>query len=219
MIDVWAELQGGSGPVGLWIGKSIVWLYNHLPSFLPEWAKLILLSLPVWFLSAGFVFMSVRARASDSSLLLRQPVWGKDTSAMVRLRPSLTRIFISIDSFILIVIVFGYFQQGYMDGKWWTMGYICSFSILLVVAPLLVWLIWVPRVLEYSESHIRVVTIWRESLEPWNQVKSYGYGTGIFTLRFKHKFQGYQIWSEAYSDSDWGRFTDYLETCLPDREK
>jgi hypothetical protein len=223
MIHVWAELQTGNGPVGLWIVKSIVWLHGYLPSFLPEWAKLILLALPVCLLSAFFVFMSVRAKGSDNSVSsrdrrpVRQPVL-EGASATVRLRPSLTRIFISIDFFLLIAIVVGYFQQGYMDGIWWTTGYICSFSVALVVTPLLVWLIWVPRVLEYSQNHIRVVTILRESLQPWNHVKSYGYGTGIFTLRFKHEFQGYQIWSKAYSNSDWSQFTDYLENRLPDCE-
>jgi hypothetical protein len=222
MIGVWAELQCASGPVGLWIGQSIVWLHNHLPSFLPEWAKWILLSLPVFFLSASYVFVSIRTKASDTSITLRdgQSEFGENTSVMVRLRPSFTRILISIDSFLLIAIVFGYFQQGYIDGKWWTMGYICSFSIPLVVVPLLVWFIWVPRVLEYSETHIRIVTIFRQTLQPWKRLKSYGAGSGIvFVLRFKGELQGYQIMSKAYSDSDWDRFTDYLETCFPNRER
>ncbi len=138
---------------------------------------------------------------------------------MVRLRPSFTRIAVSTDSFLLIAIVLGYFQQGYMNGKWWTTDYICSFSVPLVLLPLLVWFIWVPRVLEYSETHIRIVTIFRNTLQPWKHLKSYGDGPGIvFVLRFKGEFQGYQIMSKAYSDSDWNRFTDYLETCFPNRE-
>ena len=97
-------------------------------------------------------------------------------------------------------------------------GYICSFSVPLVVVPLLTWFIWVPRVLEYSETHIRIATVFRDTLHPWKHVKSYGDSGIVFALRFKGEFQGYQIMPKAYSDSDWDRFTDYLETRFPDRE-
>jgi hypothetical protein len=137
---------------------------------------------------------------------------------MVRLSPGFWRVAASVDRFILIGIVLGYFSEGYLRGHWWTTGYLCSFSVALVVVPLLSWLIWVPRVLEYSEAEIRIATFFRDTRQPWKRLKSYGPSGAVFAFRFKGEFQGYQIMSQAYSKADWNRFTEYLDTRVPGRE-
>jgi hypothetical protein len=122
------------------------------------------------------------------------------------------------DSIVFLGILCGGIKAHFTHDSTWTMGYILSFSVPLVVLPLLVWFVFVPRVLEYSDAQIRIVTIFRDTVQSWGHVKSYGSSTGIFTLRFKHEFQGYQIWSRAYPKADWNRFIDFLETRLPERE-
>ena len=134
---------------------------------------------------------------------------------MVRLKPSFARIAISVDSWILMVIVLGYLRALYIHDPTWTTGYICSFSVLLVLAPSLVWLMFVPRIVEYSDAQVRIATLFRDKIYPWKRLESYGSGS-IFSLRFKHEFQGYQIWSKAYSKEDWSRFTHRLNAEIPD---
>jgi len=57
--------NGRQGPIGRWIGLNILWVHNHLPNFFPEWAKLMLLASPVIFLSAAWVFWSVRQKGAS----------------------------------------------------------------------------------------------------------------------------------------------------------
>jgi hypothetical protein len=107
--------------------------------------------------------------------------------------------------------------QSFRQGHWPDIRAICSFSIPIVLAPILVWLMFVPRLLEYSDEEINLRTLLRKGSYRWRMLDAYGPGRGVFMLQFTGDSGAYQIMSSAYSNEEWSTFRNFLETRFPDQ--
>ncbi len=69
----------------------------------------------------------------------------------MRLVPSFWRSTFSVLCILLLASIACYFFQGYIDHKWWPFTYVISLLIPFVIAPVIVWLVFVPVQLEFTD--------------------------------------------------------------------
>ena len=85
------------------------------------------------------------------------------------------------------VKIAGYLWQGWYQGRWWTVGYMCSLTIPIIAVALFIWFVFVPRNLELSEDRLTIQFPFRAPRElSWNDLRYWGSGAdGILLLQFK----------------------------------
>jgi hypothetical protein len=81
-----------------------------------------------------------------------------------------------------------------------------------------VWFMFVPKLVEFSESEITIATLLGEYSYHWDDLYSYGWGRGVFMIQFSGDRQAYQIFSGAYADQEWSKLTEFLDANYPDRK-
>ena len=136
---------------------------------------------------------------------------------MTRLEPSFLRVFLRVGTLVVAASVIGYLWQGIHEGKWWTLGYIASLAVPVVLMPVAVWFMFVPSFFEYSEEEISLRMLFREGTYAWDMLDAYGPGRGVFMIQFKGDTGAYQILAGAYSRREWQAFRTLLETRFPDQ--
>jgi hypothetical protein len=137
---------------------------------------------------------------------------------MIKPKPSFWRVVLRVGSAVVVFSVIGYFLQGWQEHKWWSLGYIESMSIPVVIMPVAVWFMFVPSWFQYSEEEISLRTILRQGTYAWDMLDAYGPGPNVFMLQFKGDSGAYQIFSGAYPRKEWQAFKKYLEIRFPERK-
>jgi hypothetical protein len=108
-------------------------------------------------------------------------------------------------------------MQGFGQGKWWTLDYIYSLGIPVVLSPVIVWFMFVPRRIEYSDTQITISTLLGTQTYAWSDLYCYGTGRGVYKIQFTGDSQPYQIFAGAYSDQEWSQLVALMNTRFPDR--
>jgi len=139
---------------------------------------------------------------------------------MIYLTRSFVRLLGNILFWMGILIIVGYFWQGYRDGCWWTIGYIASLSLPISIFTIFVWFAFIPKLLAYSDEEFLIDTVFfgKKTLH-WSDLKYYGYGRGmsVFMLQFDDT-RTFQISKLAYTKDQWTAFVSFLETTFPDKK-
>jgi hypothetical protein len=137
---------------------------------------------------------------------------------MTRLTPSFLRVFVKVGLAVISVSALGYFLQGYREGKWWTSGYMWSLTVPIILAPVAVWFMFVPKLVEFSETEITIATLLGKYSYAWTDLDCFGPGNNVFKIQFSGDRQPYQIFAGAYSGEEWSKLTNFLNTHFPERK-
>jgi hypothetical protein len=137
---------------------------------------------------------------------------------VIRLTPNFWRVAVRVGGVVALFIVLTQWQS-FHQGHWPDPRTVCSFSIPIILAPILVWFLFVPRLLEYSKEEINLRLFLGEGSYSWKSLEAYGPGRGVFMLQFTGHFGAYQILSSAYPSAEWSSFQNFLETQFPDKKR
>jgi hypothetical protein len=136
----------------------------------------------------------------------------------VRLRPSFVRCAAWVTFVLALLAVATYFWQGYHEDHWWTRDYMLSLLIPFGIAPLIVWFLFVPSRLEFSDSEFTIQFPFRplHTLD-WSDLKYYGSGENVFMIQFA-SVGTFQIFSQAFRRGEWRMLKNFLSSTFPDRK-
>jgi len=125
---------------------------------------------------------------------------------------------VSVLRIMLIGTVAAYFYQGFVEHKWWSVGYVVSLAIPFAIVPTAVWFMFVPQCLEFDDLSLLVQPRFRSIRTlPWSEMIRWGKGEGgVFFIRFGR--QTVNILSSAYSPEQWTSLTEFLSAKFPDRK-
>jgi hypothetical protein len=138
---------------------------------------------------------------------------------MTRLHPSFLRVLIKVGVAVALFCIAGYFLQGYQEGKWWTAGYVISLLIPISLAPISVWFMFVPSLIEFSDTEITIVTLLGRYTYQWSSLYCFGSGNNVYKIQFEGDRQPYQIFSGAYPKDEWAKLINLMESQYPERAK
>ncbi|HVF71725.1 MAG TPA: hypothetical protein VM940_08955 [Chthoniobacterales bacterium] len=136
----------------------------------------------------------------------------------VHLRPSFLRSTASVTLALAALAVATYFWQGYRENHWWTHRYMLSLLIPFGIAPLMVWFMFVPARLEFSDKDFTIRFPFRplHTLD-WSDLQHYGSGPNVFMIQFAG-VGTFQIFPQAFRRSEWRMLKSFLSTTFPDRK-
>jgi hypothetical protein len=136
----------------------------------------------------------------------------------VQLRPSFLRCAAWVTLALAVVTVLAYFWQGYRENHWWTHGYMLSLLIPFGIALLIVWFMFVPSRLEFSDREFTIKFPFRplHTLN-WSDLQYYGSGENVFMIQFA-SVGTFQIFPQAFRRSEWRMLKNFLITTFPDRK-
>lgn len=112
----------------------------------------------------------------------------------------------------------GAIDDRYTHGVWWSIGYVESLGIPLLLMPTVVCIGFVPRWIEYSETEFYLERrIGGGFALRWDDLYPYGNGRGVFLLRFED-VDAIQIYAGAFKRREWKAFLAFLNENYPDRK-
>lgn len=119
----------------------------------------------------------------------------------------------------LVCIAISYFWQGYRDGYWWPANYIYSIAIPIALLASIVWMMFVPRQLELSDTSLVIQYPLRSiHVTEWSKLKCWGRGNGgILLLQFTTG-KTFQIALFAFPRKQRRRLTDFVNKRFPERK-
>jgi hypothetical protein len=119
---------------------------------------------------------------------------------------------------LALVTAFGYFWQGYRENHWWTRDYMLSLLIPFSIAPLVVWFMFVPSRLEFSDSEFTIQFPFRplHTLN-WSDLQYYGFGENVLMIQFAG-VGTFQIFPQAFRRGEWRMLKNFLATTFPDKK-
>jgi hypothetical protein len=138
----------------------------------------------------------------------------------VQLHPSFLRGAASVLSWFVAVCAVSYFQQGYREHIWWTLGYIVSLLILGAIVASFVCLMDVPSHLEFTDTHLIIRHPFRRLKNAaWDDLEYYRWeGPGLtFVLKFR-TVGTISFLPQALPKREWQLFKRFLYTTFPDRK-
>lgn len=133
----------------------------------------------------------------------------------VRLKPSVWRTAsATVLPMAAFLIVSGFFTEAPQD--WWSR--VKMFLIPISILFAFVWVMFVPRRLEFSEAELTIQHLlgWRRILS-WDELEYYGPGHNVFMIQFFGR-QAIQIFASAYPRQDWRQFMAFLSDRFPERK-
>jgi hypothetical protein len=134
----------------------------------------------------------------------------------VRLRPSVLRtasaILLSMAAFLIVSS-----SLADLPGEdWWSRA-----KTLLIPTGVFfafVWVMFVPRRLEFSETEFTIQhLLGRRCVLSWDELEYYGPGNNVFMIQFFGQ-QAIQIFAAAYSRHEWHEFMSFLSDKFPERK-
>lgn len=129
-------------------------------------------------------------------------------------RRAFARVFLSTAGIAGMAAVF----ERYSSGHWWSADYFESFAIPLLLMPALVCLMFVPRVIHWSETEFRIQPRFaRQRTLPWTQLYAYGSGNQVFLLQFTG-VSTFQIFTGAFDSAQWSIFRAFLAAKHADKK-
>jgi hypothetical protein len=138
---------------------------------------------------------------------------------MTRLTPSFLLVALKVGLVIMLVSLVPFFSQGHIWEQWSGWDSILPLAAPTIIAPILVWFMFVPRSLEFSETEIAIITLLGKHSYPWTELYCYGSGRGVYKIQFSGDFQPYQIFSGAYPSEEWSKLIEFMKTSFPERER
>ena len=137
---------------------------------------------------------------------------------MRQLTPSFLRSSMKVGIGVALVFLAEYVRSGYFDHKWWSADYIWSCAIPVSLAPVIIWFMFVPRRLEYSESEFSITNrMARDFNAPWSRLQYYGPGNNVFMIQFEGR-QAFQIFAFAFPKEEWNEFALFLTDRFPNKK-
>ncbi|XHR29088.1 MAG: hypothetical protein ACFUZC_00700 [Chthoniobacteraceae bacterium] len=131
------------------------------------------------------------------------------------LQPSFSRAFVRILAEIMLACAVGAVWERYRLGYWWSVDYMASLLILLLVFPVIVCVMFVPRRFDWCETELKIqLFLRREKVVPWNRLYAYGTGNNVFLLQFEG-LSTFQIYAGAFKSAEWKEFRAYLTATYP----
>ena len=104
----------------------------------------------------------------------------------VQLRPSFLRCVTWVALAMGVVTGVAYFSQGYRENHWWTGDYTLYLLIPFSIGPLLIWFMFVPSRLEFSDSEFTIKFPFRPLHKlNWSDLRYYGSGENGFLFQFE----------------------------------
>jgi hypothetical protein len=136
----------------------------------------------------------------------------------VQLHSSFIRAGASVLAAIALLTGATYFWQGYHENHWWARDYLISLLIPFTIAPFAVCIMFVPRRLEFSDTHFTIQLPFRRlyTME-WEDLDYYGSGPNVFMMQFSG-VGTFQIFAQAFRRSEWRTLKTFLSTKFPDRK-
>ena len=136
----------------------------------------------------------------------------------VQLHPSFARAAASVLAVVAAFTAATYFWQGYHEHHWWTRDYIVSLLIPFTIMPLAVCIMFVPRRLEFSETHFTIQLPFRRLYTiAWVDLEHYGSGENVFMMQFSD-VGTFQIFAQAFRRSEWRMLKNFLSATFPERK-
>ena len=136
----------------------------------------------------------------------------------VQLHPSFARAAAPVVAVVTGLTAATYFWQGYHEHHWWRRDYIISLLIPFTIMPLAVCVMFVPRRLEFSDTHLRVQLPFRRlHTIAWADLEHYGSGENVFMIQFSG-VGTFQIFAQAFRRSEWRLLKNFLSTKFPERK-
>jgi hypothetical protein len=136
---------------------------------------------------------------------------------MKNLTPNFIRSSAWVLSALALVTLADYLWDGFHDSKWWTIGYISSLAIPFVIFPVVVWFMFVPKRMAYSDEEIVIQRWFTPGCKlPWSTLDYYGTGENVFVLQFAGR-QSFQIFASAFPRGEWRVFSAFLKKRYPEK--
>lgn len=136
----------------------------------------------------------------------------------VRLQSSFLRSSFAVLIGIGSVTLLPFLWQGYHNQNWWSQGYLMSLLVPAVIGPVAVWLMFVPKRLEFTDTYFTIQFFLRRVRTlPWEELKYYGRGNNVFMIQFDRE-QAFQIFTYAFPKKQWRLLTNFLSNRYPERK-
>ena len=134
------------------------------------------------------------------------------------LTPNLARAFLRVFLLILFVSAIVAVFERYDNGQWWSADYFASLVIPLLLMPICVCLMFVPRRIRWSATEFEIqLRFGRIQTLPWTQLYAYGSGYNVFLLQFTG-VSTFQIFAGAFRRDEWLAFRSFLTTNHPGKK-
>jgi hypothetical protein len=134
------------------------------------------------------------------------------------LTPSLARAFVRVFLTLLLLITIVAIIERYDTGRWWNPDYFVSFAIPLVVGPIAVCLMFVPRRIRWSATEFQIQPKFGSvQTLPWTLLYAYGPAYNVFLLQFTG-VNTFQIFAGAFRRDEWRAFRSFLKTNHADKK-
>ena len=131
------------------------------------------------------------------------------------LTPRLPRTFIRILLLGLLVAVIAAVSERYRNGHWWANDCTASWAIPLFFIPVGVWVMFVPRSIQWSDSDFQIQPRFgRSQTLPWTQLCAYGNRNNVFVIQFTGVSM-FQIFPGAFPSNEWRVFQSFLAANHP----
>jgi hypothetical protein len=119
---------------------------------------------------------------------------------------------------VIVAIALAAVLDHHAKGEWWDQSYWLSMLIPVTVMPLSIWVLFVPREIEWSHDGCVIRTRVRGPLAfAWEQLIGFGKGRGCFLIQFAGAPR-FAIYSGAYDQSQWQEFKRFLQRYYPEKE-
>lgn len=134
----------------------------------------------------------------------------------IQLRPSFIRCAFAVAVSLLFVSAIAYFLDRYQETNW-PREYMLTLLIPFAIAPTLVWFMFVPKRLEFSETQFTIQFPFRplHTLD-WSDLEYYGAGENVFMIQFA-SIGTFQIFGQAFRRNDWRLLRNFLRSTFPDK--
>jgi hypothetical protein len=135
----------------------------------------------------------------------------------VQLHPSFLRASAAVVIIFLPITVVAYLWQGYHEHHLWTRDYLVSLLIPFTIGPIAVAMMFVPRRLEFTDTHFII----QLPLRPvhtlsWDDLQYFGPGNNVFMIQFAG-IGRFQIFAHAFPRAEWRALTGFLSATFPKR--
>jgi len=137
----------------------------------------------------------------------------------MKLMPSLWLFLRTVLGGLVAVTLFTYLWQGFQEDHWWSLDYVLTLAIPIILIPWVVWLAFVPKTFELLDEALHIRFAFRRDQKiDWNELKFWGNGgEATFLLQFQNR-RTFQIALVAFPRDQRRQLIDFLKRRFPQRE-
>ncbi len=134
---------------------------------------------------------------------------------MVVLKPSFLLVLLKVGGACCLITGLCYLCGH--PGHWPDIQSVLGVVVGATCLSVLVWFMFVPRRLAFSDNEITLSTILGTSTYRWSTLGGYAWGRGVFMIQFEDDRRAYQISASAYPKAEWSKLMSLLTERYPDR--